>query len=295
MRQITRTVGFVGLGHMGLPMARNLARKGFELHVYNRTRAGAEALAADGARIARSPADLATRADVVLACLGETAASDALFLGEEGLATRARPGQILIDHSTVGPELSRACHRAARERDAHFLDAPVSGGPGGAEAATLTIMVGGDAPAFDAALPVLQALGRTVVRMGGPGAGSATKIANQILVAAHTLASCEAMLVGIRSGIDPDALARVLMSAWGASRMLERNAPLVAGRAGGSSETPIRHFVKDLGLALEWGDRLGLRLPATEAAARLNGQAAAAGMASHDLSAVYRLLERKEA
>lgn len=285
-------VGFIGLGHMGLPMASNLLRKGFELQVYARTRSKAEALAGEGARIADSPADLAGRTDLVLACLPDRSASEEVFLGRHGLASAARPGQILIDHSTVSPKLSRACYRAASERGVHFLDAPISGGPAGAEAGTLAIMVGGDESAFERSLPALRALGDTVVHMGGPGAGSVTKLVNQILVGVNTLASCEAMLLGIRSGIDPEKLAQVLMRAWGASRMLERNAPLIASREFGPSAAPIRHFVKDLGLALEMGEKMGFSLPATKQAALLNRTAADAGMASHDLAAIYQLLEQ---
>lgn len=286
------SVGFIGLGNMGLPMARTLLGKGFELHVHTKMRFKAEALEGEGARIADSPADLAARADVVLACLPDPSASEEVFLGRRGLASAARPGQILIDHSTVGPELSRACYRAANDRGAHFLDAPISGGPAGAAAGTLAIMAGGDESAFERSLPTLRALGKTIVHMGGPGAGSVTKLVNQILVAVNTLASCEALLVGIRSGLDPEKLDRVLKGAWGASRMLERNAPLIASRDFGPSAAPIRHFVKDLGLALELSAQMGLSLRATKEAALLNRAAADAGMASHDLVAIYQLLER---
>lgn len=287
------TVGFIGLGNMGLPMARHLLKKGFELHVHTRTRAKAESLEGEGARIADSPADLAARADVVLACLPDPSASEEVFLSGRGIASAARPGQILIDHSTVGPELSRACYRAASQKAAHFLDAPISGGPGGAHAGTLTIMVGGDERAFDRSLPVFRALGDTVVHMGGPGAGSVSKLVNQLLVGVNTMASCEALLLGIRSGIDPEQLGHVLMGAWGASRMLERNAPLIAKREFGPSPAPIRHFVKDLNLVLGLAERMGLALPATTQAARLNRAAADAGMAALDLAAVYQLLERE--
>lgn len=289
------TVGFIGLGNMGLPMARNLLKKGFELHVHTRTRSKAESLEGDGARIADSPAALAARADVVLACLPDPSASKEVFLGGRGIASAARPGQILIDHSTVGPELSRACHRAASEKAAHFLDAPISGGPGGAQAGTLTIMVGGDESAFERSLPVFRALGDTVVHMGGPGAGSVSKLVNQILVGVHTIASCEALLVGTRWGIDPEKLAPVLMGAWGASRMLERNAPLIARREFGRSASPIRNIVKDLEIALELANQMACVLPATNQAARLNRAAADTGMAALDLAAVYQLLEREAA
>jgi len=285
-------VGFIGLGHMGMPMARNILKKGFELHVYNRTRSKAESLAAQGATMADSPADLTRRVDIVLACLADIPASEEVFLGKNGIVIAARPGQILADHSTVDPETSGKLYQAAKRKGAHFLDAPISGGPGGAEAATLAIMIGGDEQAFRQALPVFQALGQTIVYMGGSGAGTATKLVNQMLVGVHTLASCEAMLLGIKLGVDTKRLAQVLMASWGASRMLERNAPFIIQREFGPSAAPIRNLVKDLGIIAELGEKMGLSFPSMKQAERINTMAADHGLASHDLTAIYQLLEQ---
>jgi len=277
---------------MGMPMARNILKKGFELHVYNRTRSKAESLAAQGATMADSPADLTRRVDIVLACLADIPASEEVFLGKNGIVIAARPGQILADHSTVDPETSGKLYQAAKRKGAHFLDAPISGGPGGAEAATLAIMIGGDEQAFRQALPVFQALGQTIVYMGGSGAGTATKLVNQMLVGVHTLASCEAMLLGIKLGVDTKRLAQVLMASWGASRMLERNAPFIIQREFGPSAAPIRNLVKDLGIIAELGEKMGLSFPSMKQAERINTMAADHGLASHDLTAIYQLLEQ---
>ncbi|MFQ5790786.1 MAG: NAD(P)-dependent oxidoreductase [Acidobacteriota bacterium] len=208
-------IGFIGLGNMGLHLAGNILDGGFDLHVYNRTPSKAALLVARGAAMASSPAELTERVDIVLACLADVAASEDVFLGENGVVSAARPGQILVDHSTVDPVTSRRLHRAAEQKGAHFLDAPLSGGPESAEAGTLTIMVGGDEAALQRALPVFQAVGKTIAHMGGPGAGSATKLVNQALVGVHTLASCEAILLGMKWGLGSGRLTGVLMRSWG--------------------------------------------------------------------------------
>ena len=284
-------VGFAGLGHMGMPMARNLLRAGFEVWVWNRSRSKAEALAQEGARVADSPAHLARETEVTLACLADVPAVEAVFLGPEGLVEGARPGQVLADHSTVGPGTTRRVYEAVRARGAWFLDAPISGGPEGARNATLTLMVGGDAPAFEKALPVFRAMGRKVVLMGPSGAGTATKLANQLLVGVHTLASCEAVLLARRAGVDLDRLGEVLMASWGASRMLERNLPRLRDRDDGPSPAPLRHLVKDLGLVADLARRVGLPVPLTEEALALYRRASEQGLRDHDLTAVARLLE----
>lgn len=274
-----------------MPMAANILSRGFELHVYNRTRSKAEALATQGARVADSTADLTQGVDILLACLPDIEACEEVFLGKEGAIRVARPGQILVDHSTVDPKTSARLHEAAKERGTFFLDAPVSGGPAGAEAGTLIIMVGGDKEAFHQALPVFQAMGKTIPHMGGPGSGTVAKLANQILVGIQTLASCEAMLLALRSGVDTEKLAQVLLEAWGGSKMLERNAPLILRRAFGPSAVPIRNLVKDLAIIVELGRKMGLRLPCTRQAERINRIASSRGMALQDITAVYQLLE----
>ncbi|MFQ5743144.1 MAG: NAD(P)-dependent oxidoreductase [Acidobacteriota bacterium] len=288
-------IGFIGLGNMGMPMARNLLAKGFDLHLYNRTRSKAESLATEGAMLAASPAELAGRVDIVLTCLADIPASEQVFLGEEGIFSGARPGQVLADHSTVDPGTSRKLYQVAEGMGAHFLDAPISGGSAGAEAGSLTIMVGGEEAAFREALPAFEAMGESIVHMGGPGAGTVTKLANQILVAVHTLASCEALLLGIESGVDAEKLTGVLMSAWGASKMLERNAKLISKRQFGPSAVPIRNLAKDLSIIVELGERMGLALPATKQADLIHRMATEHGMALCDFAAIYQVLEQRTA
>ena len=288
-------VGFIGLGNMGIHMARNVLKAGFDLTVWNRTRSKAEQLAREGARVADTPADLARAVDVVHLCLASPQANEAVFFGDGGLMSALGPGQVVVDHSTVSPDDSRRWAREAEARGASFLDAPISGGPSGAEAGTLAIMVGGPEPAFQRVLPVLRAMGKTISLMGPNGAGSVTKLVNQVLVGVHTLASCEALLLGIKGGVDPGKLMEVLRGAWGYSRMLERNAPFIVERRFGPSAAPIRNMVKDLGIILDMARRMGISLPATEVTDRLNRRASQESKAEHDITALYEYLERGEA
>lgn len=283
-------VGFIGLGNMGQGMADNVLRRGFALHVFTRTRSKIEAMKAKGAVGGDSAAQLTREVDVVLACLPDVRTVSEVFLRE--VVPAARPGQILVDHSTVDPSTSRTIHKAARERGAFFLDAPISGGPEGAQAGTLAIMVGGDAQAFKKALPVFQAMGKTVVHMGPPGAGSITKLVNQLLVGVHTLSSCEALLLGIKAGVNPEKLVEVLKNAWGYSRMLERNAPYILKRQFGPSAAPLRNMIKDMAIVARLAKDLQIALPATAATERLFAVTDERGMAEQDLTALYQLLER---
>jgi len=285
-------VGFIGLGNMGGPMARNVRRAGFELVVWNRTRSRSEELVREGARAADSPAALTREADVVLACLADIPASLEVFLGREGVLSASRTGQVLADHSTVDLETSRRIHDAAAERGVSFLDAPVSGGPRGAAEATLSIMAGGDATAFERALPVFRAMGKTVLRMGGSGAGTVTKLVNQLLVGVHTLAACEALALAGRAGADLRKCLEILANSWGQSRMLERNAPPILAREFGPSSVPLRNLLKDLEIIVRLGEDFGLSLPAATRAREAYETLAREGKELWDISAATLLVER---
>merc|ERR1711871_1626013 len=195
----TKILAFVGLGHMGYSMARNLASAGFPLRLYNRTRAKAEALAeefgTEQISVCDSPSDAARGAHVVCACLASEAACEEVLLsdstGTTSVLSSVGPGTLVLDHSTVSPDLTRRCHEAFASAGAQFLDAPISGGPEGARDATLAIMLGGSEESADEADEVLTAMGTTVARMGPPGAGTAAKLVNQLLVGVHAIAACE--------------------------------------------------------------------------------------------------------
>lgn len=285
-------VGFIGLGNMGRPMALNLLRAGFDLTVYNRTASKAEEFARRGAGVAGSPRELAGRVDVVLSCLADVSSTLNILAGESGVAGAVSAHQVVVDHSTVDLGTSRKIHDAVRRRGGSFLDAPISGGPEGAADATLSIMVGGDADAFERLRPVFAAMGDTVLHMGDCGAGTATKLVNQLLVGVHTLASCEGLLLGRKAGVEFDKLIRVLKRSWGQSRMLERNAPKIIRRNFEHSAAPLKNLLKDLSIVTELGSAQGIPLPTAEAARTVLARLADQGRGAWDITAAYLELEQ---
>lgn len=255
-------IAFIGLGIMGRGMVKNLLKAGYPVTVWNRTASRAKELLELGATVAESPADAAAQADIVMSCVSDTPDVEAVLLGENGAIHSARHGMIFIDLSTISPKVTREMAATLRESGIGLLDAPVSGGSEGAERGTLSIMVGGEATDFERALPVFQAIGKTVTHMGASGSGQATKLVNQILCVANMLAAGEALLLAQASGLD---LAKTIQA--------------VGGGAGGSwmlvnrgSQVIVRDFrpgftidlqQKDLRLVLEAADELGLPLSLT--------------------------------
>jgi 3-hydroxyisobutyrate dehydrogenase/2-hydroxy-3-oxopropionate reductase len=284
-------VGYVGLGSMGLPMALNLRRVGFALQVVSRSRPPIEQALAAGATEAASYAALAGAMDVVCTCLPMPADVEHVYLAADGLVAAARPGTLLIDHSTVGPDTCRKIAAAARARGVRFLDAPVSGGPAGAQAGTLGIMVGGERAVFEQARPVLDAMGKTVVYMGATGSGAVAKLINNLLVGVHQRALIEMLLVGQKAGVDLDALHQVLMGSSGRSAILEMMYPRLKARdLAPKFRTELLH--KDLRLALEMAADCGVRSATGEVAFAAVDAAMAAGYADRDTLAMLLPLEQ---
>ena len=284
-------VGFIGLGKMGRPMAVNLLKKGFDLTVHNRSRGVVEELLSMGAKAATSPAGAAEASDLVLSCLPSPEAVEQVYLGPDGIIQAARPGQILADHSTVAPATSLKLFSAARERGAGFLDAPISGGVPRAEAATLTIMVGGEAELFDRARPVFDALGDKVVLVGGPGTGSVVKLTNQLLVGIHTAAAVEALVFGVKAGADPGVLLDIIGSSFGASEMFKRTVPMVLERRF-ESATDVRILCKDLSLITGLGKDISVRLVMGALAEQIFAEAKGLGLGNNDIVSLVQPLER---
>ena len=286
-------IGFIGLGRMGLPMAYNLLKAGLDLTVHNRSRPKVQDIAAAGATAAISSAEVTRQCDIVLACLPDIATSEEVFLGPDGVMANARPGQIIVDHSTVGIDTSKACAGAAEAKGAMFLDAPISGGTERAENATLVIMAGGLKEAFDAALPAFDAMGGTVRHTGPTGTGTTVKLVNQLLVGVHTLAAAEAMLMGTKSGADPALVYELVSSGWGQSFMLDRNSSVMLDQTYEDARAPVRTILKDLGLIQELARSIDTPTPAGDVAYKLFAQAAEAGLGDLDMPGVARLLEKE--
>lgn len=278
-------VGFIGTGAMGRPMAHNLLRAGFPVVVFTRTAARAAPLVEAGAQLAESVAALAARCDVVVTCLDTVAASEAVFLGNDGVAAHARPGALWIDHATITPALAVQLGAEAEARGMAFLDAPVSGGPEGAAKGTLAIMAGGSAEAFARALPVLSASGQVVRHLGPVGSGTHAKLVNQLLTFVHGMAAAEALALAAGLGVSLEPLAEVLRASFGHSRMLERTLARVQAEdyAAGAA---LRLYTKDLAITREAGAAHGLSLPVLAHAEAVLAQAIAEGMGDRDLAAL---------
>ncbi len=286
-------VGFIGLGNMGQGMANNLLRKGADLTVWSRTTAKVEAMVSAGASAAESPAEVARRCDLVLACLDSIETTHRIFLGPDGLAQNARPGAVLADHGTVDLKTTRACAAAAEENGAHFLDAPISGGPLRAADGTMSIMAGGKEDVYEKARPYFEMMGANVRLMGPSGAGTTMKLINQALVSVHTVAAAEAFALANAAGVDIAEAVEVLSVSWGQSTMVERNGPITAARDFQDSAAPLRNLVKDLSIITALAEQMKLSMPMTAEAAGIFKELAATGYAEGDPSAALIALERR--
>jgi 3-hydroxyisobutyrate dehydrogenase len=274
------TVGFVGLGLMGRPMALNLLRAGFPLVVWNRTSAKADDVVKAGARLAGSPRELAAAADVVMTIVSDPPAVEAVLFGDDGVLAGLRAGGLLVDSSTVSPALATRAAASCAERGAAFLDAPVTGGTWGAEKGELVFMIGGDAAVLERARPVLEAMGKRFFHLGPHGAGQTVKLAMNLLLALEVGALSEALSLVVRAGLPAERLVEVMQASMGRAPVLDVKAPLMIEERYAPS-FPLRLMHKDLGLALDLGNRLGVPLPT--AAASREVYSAVRGASSEDL------------
>jgi 2-hydroxy-3-oxopropionate reductase len=258
----TDTIGFIGLGVMGAPMARNLIRAEHPVVVHSRSRGAVEALSRDGAEPAFSPREVAERASVVITMLPDSAAVEDVVLAPDGVLAGASAGDLLIDMSTIDPSVSVAVAEAASEQGVSVLDAPVSGGDVGAREGALSIMVGGAESDFERAQPILRALGRTIVHVGGHGAGQVVKACNQVVVAVTIGAVSEALVLGSKAGVDPERILDVLGGGLAANRVMEmRRRNFLEHDFTPGFRIDLHH--KDLGIALAAGDAHGVPLGLT--------------------------------
>jgi 3-hydroxyisobutyrate dehydrogenase-like beta-hydroxyacid dehydrogenase len=287
------SVGFVGLGNMGQGMVDNLLAKDADLTVFTRTQSKIEAMIARGAKGATSVVDLASKVDVVLVCLPDVKTSRDLLLGSDGVIVNARPGQVIVDHSTVDIATSRACAEAAETKGAHFLDAPISGGPGGAAAGTLAIMVGGDKSAFETANEYFEKMGAKVKNMGPAGAGTAMKLINQLLVAVNTVAAAEAFALANSAGVDIQIAADLLAVSWGGSTMVDRSAPITVSRDFADSAAPVRNLDKDMGIIKQFATDEGLSLELALKSYEMFHTMLEQGNKEHDIAAVLEIIEER--
>lgn len=288
-------VGFIGLGLMGEPMARNLLRAGFPLTVWNRTASKANALVRDGAKLAANPAEAAAHADVLVTIVSDPPAVEEVLFGADnkgaGALYHLRPGSTLIECSTISPVLARQEAAACAERGISFLDAPVTGGTWGAEKGELVFMVGGKAETLERVTPVLQAMGKKWFLLGESGAGQTVKLAMNLLLALEVDALAEAMALVTASGVPAERLVEVMQSSMGRAPLLDVKAPLML-KGEFPASFPLRLMLKDVRLALELARENHTTLPAGHAVFATLSAVNNAAKDDPDFSAVARFWKK---
>jgi 3-hydroxyisobutyrate dehydrogenase len=285
------TIGFIGLGLMGKPMAKNLLKAGFELTVHSRTAASVDPLRDLGATAASSAADVARACEMVITMVPDSSDVELVAAGPDGLFAGARPGLVIADMSTISPAVTRRLSRDAAERGCAWLDAPVSGGEVGAIAGTLTIMVGGDAAAFERARPVFAGMGSRVTHLGPSGHGQTAKLCNQILAAVNLLASCEALVLGAKAGLDLNKLHDALTGGAGNSWAFQNlGRKIIDGDLAPAFKVRLQQ--KDLRLVSEAARDLNVPVFAAELVQQLLRALEAEGAGDHGTQALVTILER---
>ncbi len=288
---MSKTIGFIGLGIMGKPMALNLLKAGYNLVVYDVVAAPVDELASHGAAIGKSAKDVASRSDMTITMLPDGPDVEEAVLGPNGAIEGARKGSVIVDMSSISPKVAQKVGAACERAGIGFLDAPVSGGEPRAIDGTLAIMVGGEASVFEKVLPVLQAMGSKVTLTGPVGAGNVTKLANQIMVACNLAAMGEALALATRAGLDPQVVFEAVKDGLAGSAVLNAKAPLVIARnfqPGGRIKT---HH-KDLKNALHAAEEMNMRLPMTATAQGMILSLMAQGNGDLDHSAIVMAVER---
>jgi len=286
-----RKIGFIGLGLMGRPMGMNLIKAGHSLTVWNRTASRADELVAAGATLAKSPQDVAAAADFLISMVSDPPALEEILWGPSGAMQALKRGSIYVDCSTISPTLARKIAAACAERGVRFLDAPVTGGDWGAKKGELVFMIGGDAAALKDAEAILGVMGKKLFHLGPNGAGQTIKLAMNLILALQVDALAEALALTTRAGIQGEKLIEVLQSSMGRSGLLDIKAPnLLKGEYVPSF--PLRLMHKDLGLALDLANQLGVPLPATAAARETYNYVKGAAKEDLDYSAVMKFWNR---
>jgi 2-hydroxy-3-oxopropionate reductase len=289
---MAETIGFIGLGVMGGPMARNLLAAGFEVVAWNRSPEPLAALVEAGASAAGSPAGAAATADVLITIVSDDAALRQVLAGEDGALAAMRPGSLVVDMSTVSPALARELAAAAAEREVGFLDAPVSGGDIGARDGALSIMVGGEAADLERARPVFEVLGSRVTHVGAAGAGQVAKACNQVLVAVIFGGLAEALVLGSKLGVDPARVLDAVGGGMAANRIMEvRRDNFLGHDFAPGFKVDLHH--KDLEIALGASGEVDAPLPLTAEVQQMFRQLRAAGHGEEDDSALLRVAEQR--
>ncbi|MFD2990889.1 NAD(P)-dependent oxidoreductase [Fictibacillus nanhaiensis] len=284
-----QSVGFIGTGVMGKSMAGHLMNAGYPVHVYTRTKAKAEDLLEKGAKWADTPKEIAQNCDVIITMVGYPKDVEEVYLGAEGLVAHAKEGSYLIDMTTSSPQLAQKIERTAAERNIATLDAPVSGGDIGARDAKLSIMVGGSESAFHDMEPIFSKMGTNVVYQGKAGSGQHTKMCNQIAIASGMMGVCEAILYAEKAGLDPENVLKSIESGAAGSWNLSNLGPRIL-KGDFAPGFYVKHFIKDMNIALKSAEEMGLLTPGLQLAKKLYDELAEMGEENSGTHALYKRL-----
>lgn len=284
-------IGFIGIGVMGRSMAKHLMEAGFSLVVYTRTKSKADELINLGAAWRDSVAEVAKSARVIITMVGYPHDVEEVYLHESGLLNNANKGTYFIDMTTSTPTLAKEIYREAKMRDMFSLDAPVSGGDVGAKEAKLAIMVGGDQEVFETCLPIFNLIGKNIVLQGEAGAGQHTKMCNQITIASNMVGVCEALAYAKKSGLNPENVLKSISSGAAGSWSLSNLAPRMIE---GNFEPGffVKHFIKDMKIALDEAERMNVDVPGLQLAKKLYDELASQGEENSGTHALLNLWER---
>jgi 3-hydroxyisobutyrate dehydrogenase len=284
-------IGWIGTGVMGRWMCQHAITKGFTATVYNRSKDKLAPLLELGAKAADNPRRVAEQSDIVFAIVGFPKDVRQVFLGADGALAGAKSGCILVDMTTSDPSLAKEIYEAAKAKGVAALDAPVSGGDVGAKNAALSIMIGGDQDAVAAVQPVFEAMGKTIIHQGGPGAGQHTKMVNQILISSNMIAVCEGLLYGHKAGLDLETVFKSVSVGAAGSKALEILGPRMM-RRDFEPGFYVEHFIKDMGIALAEAEKMNLCLPGLALAKQLYEAVRAQGYGRKGTQALLLALEK---
>lgn len=289
-----QTIGFIGIGVMGKSMAGHLLKAGYPLHIYTRTKEKANELVEDGAIWEESVANIARVADVVITIIGTPQDVEEVYFGENGLIENAKEGAYLVDMTTSKPSLAIDIYKRAKEKGIHALDAPVSGGDVGARNAKLAIMVGGDEKTYEQMLPIFKRMGENIILQGEAGAGQHTKMVNQIAIAPMMIGLCEALLYAKKAGLDPESVLGSISTGAAGSWSLTNYAPRMI-KGDFAPGFAIKHFIKDMQIALESAQEMNLPTPGLSLALKMYEELTEQGEEESGIHALLKYFENKNA
>jgi 2-hydroxy-3-oxopropionate reductase len=288
---VKKKLGFIGLGIMGKPMAKNLLKAGFNLVVFSRSNGPVEELVKEKALSANSPGEVAEHSEVIITMLPDSPEVEEIILGKDGVIRGTKPGSVVIDMSSINPLVTQEIAKALKEKEVEMLDAPVSGGEIGAIQGTLAIMVGGAEKVFNDCMEIFKAVGKNIVHVGGIGAGGYVKLVNQIIVALNIATVGEAFSLGVKAGLDPQVIYQAIRGGLAGSSVLETKVPMIFGR-NFKPGFKIRLHQKDLKNALSTAKDLGVPLPLTSLVQQILISLMTDGRGDEDHSALATFFEK---